>query len=186
MLRRLQAQGDHTIAVFGQGPVGLSATMLASEMGLSVIAIDINADRLERSKEFGAQHVIDPSKLNPIETIKSLTGGKGAHLSMDATSSPIARQQAVRCLRTWGRACFVGEGGDVTLDVSNDLLRRQISLLGSWTFSLSEQRYCAEFVARRGLDLDRLFTDRWRLEQGRQAYESFDRQSGGKGVICPA
>jgi len=94
-------------------------------------------------------------------------------------------QQAVRCLRIWGRACFVGEGGDVTLDVSNDLLRRQISLLGSWTFSLSEQQYCAEFVAKRGLDLGRLFTDRWsREEAGRLT--SFDRQSGGKGVICPA
>jgi threonine dehydrogenase-like Zn-dependent dehydrogenase len=184
-LQRLEARGIHTIAVFGQGPVGLSTTMLASAMGATVIAIDVNDERLERATKFGAQHIINPLRLDPISAVRSLTRGKGADLSIEASSSATAREQAVRCLRTWGKACFVGEGGDVTLNVSSDLLRRQISLLGSWTFSLSEQRHCAEFVARHALDLDRLFTDRWRLDEGGQAYAHFDRQSAGKGVICP-
>ena len=64
-----------------------------------------------------------------------LTNGLGAHCSIDASSSPLARSQSIKCLRTWGKACFVGEGGDVNIDVSNDLLRKQITLIGSWTFS---------------------------------------------------
>jgi transglutaminase-like putative cysteine protease len=47
-------------------------------------------------------------------------------------------------------ACFVGERGEVTLDVSADLLRRQVTLVGSWTFSKQGQAECAEFVADRG------------------------------------
>jgi threonine dehydrogenase-like Zn-dependent dehydrogenase len=186
-LHRLGLQGDHTIAIFGQGPVGLSATQLATEMGARVIALDTSPERLARAKEFGAQEVINPATTqNVVQTIKDLTHGRGAHLSLDASSSPAARAQAVRCVRTWGKACFVGEGDTVTLDVSNDLLRRQVTLIGSWTFSTVGQAECARFIADRGVDVDRLFTHRWRLDQAQEAYRLFDTQSAGKGVIRPS
>jgi len=90
---------------------------------------------------------------------------------------------AVRCVRTWGTACFVGEGDSVTLDVSRDLLRKQLTLIGSWTFSTVGQAACADFVAERGIAVDRLFTHRWRLEQAEAAYRLFDAQTTGKGVF---
>jgi threonine dehydrogenase-like Zn-dependent dehydrogenase len=186
-LLRLGLRGDHTIAIFGQGPVGLSATLLASEMGARVIALDTSDERLARAKEFGARQLIDPKTTdNVVQAIKDLTQGLGAHLSLDASSSPQARAQAVRCVRTWGKACFVGEGDTVTLDVSNDLLRRQVTLIGSWTFSTVGQAKCAQYIADRGLDIDRLFTHRWRLDQAEDAYCVFDKQTSGKGVIRPS
>ena len=97
-----------------------------------------------------------------------------------------ARAAAVRSVRSWGTACFVGERGQVTLDVSPDLLRRQITLVGSWTFSTQGQADCAEFVADQGIAVDRLFTHRWRLDQAEEAYRLFDTQSTGKGVILPS
>jgi threonine dehydrogenase-like Zn-dependent dehydrogenase len=186
-LHRLGLQGDHTIAVFGQGPVGLSATQLAAEMGARVIALDTAPERLARAKEFGADVLIDPKSTdNVVQAIRDLTHGRGADASLDASSSPAARAQAVRCVRTWGKACFVGEGDTVTLDVSNDLLRRQVTLIGSWTFSTVGQARCARYIADRGIDIDRLFTHRWKLEQAEQAYRLFDVQTSGKGVILPA
>ena len=91
----------------------------------------------------------------------------------------------MRCVRTWGKACFVGEGGPVTLDVSPDLLRRQVTLMGSWTFSTVGQAECARYIADRGIDVDRLFTHRWRLERAEEAYRVFDAQTSGKGVLLP-
>jgi threonine dehydrogenase-like Zn-dependent dehydrogenase len=183
-LHRLGLQGDHTIAVFGQGPVGLSATQLAASMGARVIALDTSEERLARAKEFGAELLINPKTTNNVvQAIRDATHGRGAHLSLDASSSPQARAEAVRCVRTWGKACFVGEGDQVTLDVSNDLLRRQVTLIGSWTFSTVGQAECARFVADRGIDVDRLFTHRWKLEQAEEAYTLFDRQTTGKGVF---
>jgi threonine dehydrogenase-like Zn-dependent dehydrogenase len=185
-LQRLGLQGDHVIAVFGQGPVGLSATQLAAAMGARVIALDTSPERLARAKEFGAETLINPKETpDVVDAIRSLTHGLGAHLSLDASSSPQARAQAVRCVRTWGKACFVGEGGEVTLDVSPDLLRRQVTLIGSWTFSTVGQAECARYIADRGIDVDRLFTHRWALEQAEEAYRVFDAQSSGKGVILP-
>jgi threonine dehydrogenase-like Zn-dependent dehydrogenase len=186
-LHRLGLQGDHTIAVFGQGPVGLSATLLAAEMGARVIALDTSEERLARAKEFGADVLINPKTTeNVVQAIRDLTHGRGAHASIDASSSPAARAQAVRCVRTWGKACFVGEGDTVTLDVSNDMLRRQVTVIGSWTFSTVGQANCGRYVADRGIDLDRLFTHRWRLEQAEEAYRLFDAQTAGKGVILPS
>ncbi|MBV9954225.1 MAG: zinc-binding dehydrogenase [Pseudolabrys sp.] len=185
-LQRLGLQAQHTIAIFGQGPVGLSATQLAAAMGAQVIALDTSAERLARAKELGAAHIIDPSQTNDvIGAIKDLTHGRGAHCSLDASSSPQARAQAVRCVRTWGKACYVGEGGDVTLDVSPDLLRRQVTLIGSWTFSTVGQAECARYIADRGIDVDKLFTHRWKLDQAVEAYQLFDQQTSGKGVFHP-
>jgi threonine dehydrogenase-like Zn-dependent dehydrogenase len=186
-LHRLGLQGDDTIAIFGQGPVGLSATQLASAMGARVIALDTSDERLTRAKEFGADCVINPKTTEKVvEAIKDLTHGLGAHLALDASSSPAARAQAVRCLRTWGKACFVGEGDTVTLDVSNDLLRRQVTLIGSWTFSTVEQAECARYIADREIDVDAIFTHRWKLEEAVEAYRLFDGQTSGKGVIHPS
>jgi 2-desacetyl-2-hydroxyethyl bacteriochlorophyllide A dehydrogenase len=186
-LHRLGLQGDHTIAIFGQGPVGLSATQLAAAMGARVIALDMSDERLARAKELGADVLINP-KATPevVPAIKDLTHGRGAHLCLEASSSPQARQQAVRAVRTWGKVCYVGEGDSVTLDVSPDLLRRQVTLIGSWTFSTVGQADCARFIADRGIDVDRLFTHRWRLDQAEEAYKLFDAQTAGKGVIHPS
>ena len=186
-LQRLGLQGHHTIAIFGQGPVGLAGTLLAAKMGARVVALDTSEERLARAKELGADVLINPkTNENVVQAIRDLTRGRGAHLSLDASSSPTARVQAVQCVRTWGKACFVGEGDTVTLNVSNDLLRRQITLIGSWTFSTVGQAECARYVADRGIDLDRLFTHTWKLEQAEQAYKLFDQQTSGKGVIVPA
>jgi threonine dehydrogenase-like Zn-dependent dehydrogenase len=66
------------------------------------------------------------------------------------------------------------------------MLRRQVTLVGSWTFSKQGQADCAEFVADRKIDVEKLFTDRWRLDQAEEAYRLFDKQTTGKGVILPS
>jgi threonine dehydrogenase-like Zn-dependent dehydrogenase len=156
-------------------------------MGARVIALDVSDERLARAKELGADVLINP-KTTPevVPAIKALTHGRGAHLCLEASSSPLARAQAVRAVRTWGKVCYVGEGDSVTLDVSPDLLRRQVTLIGSWTFSTVGQAECAQFIADRGIDVDRLFTHHWRLDQAEEAYRLFDAQTAGKGVIHPS
>jgi len=182
-LKRLDLAGDETIAIFGQGPVGLSATQLAKAMGARVIALDISEERRDLAVKFGADEVVDPLANDVVEAIRDLTHGEGAQKSLDCSSNPEARRAAVQAVRTWGTACFVGETGEVTLDVSNDLLRRQVTLVGSWTFSKNGQADCAEFVADRKIDVDSLFTHEFTLDQADEAYKLFDTQTTGKGVF---
>jgi len=187
-LKRLNLAGGETIAVFGQGPVGLSATQLAVAMGARVIALDVSPERCNLAREFGAHEVIEARSNNPVEAIKELTHGEGAHKTLDTSGASEARAAAVRAARTWGTACFVGERGQVTLDVSPDLLRRQITLVGSWTFSTQGQADCAAFVADNAIAVDKLFTHRWRLDQAAEAYRVFEQKLDAcvKCVLVPA
>jgi threonine dehydrogenase-like Zn-dependent dehydrogenase len=182
-LKRMRLAGGDTLAVFGQGPVGLSATLLGAAMGARVIAVETSAERLKLAREFGADAALDSSSENVVSAIRELTRGEGVALALDCTGVAAARKAAVQCVRTWGTACYVGEGGDVTLDVSPDLLRRQVTLIGSWTFSAMGMLECARFIADHRIDLERIFSHRWRLEQADEAYRSFDTQSTGKGVF---
>ena len=179
----MRLSGNDTIAIFGQGPVGLAATQYAKAMGARVIALDISDKRLARSKEFGADEVVDPGSNDPVAAIKDLTHGRYADLTLDTSSNPDARLNAIKSTKVWGTMCFVGEGGDVTIDVSPHLLRRQMTLIASWTFSTVIQAECAAFCIERKIDVDRLFTHRWSLDQAEEAYKLFDKQSDGKGVF---
>src|SRR5205823_9988539 len=109
-LKRMKLAGGDTLAVFGQGPVGLSATMLGTAMGARVIAVETSPERMKLAKEFGADVVLDAAKIDPVKEIKELTKGEGVDLSLECSSASSARQAAVRCVKTWGTACFVGEG----------------------------------------------------------------------------
>ena len=184
-LRRVQLQGGETIAIFGQGPVGLSATQLATTMGARVIALDISEERLEMARQFGAVETVNAGANDPVSAIRDLTHGEGAHKTLEASSASSARLAAVQAVRSWGTACYVGERGNVMIDVSPDMLRRQVTLVGSWTFSTQGQSDCAEFIADNDINVEALFSDRWTLDQAEEAYKKFDTQTTGKGVIIP-
>jgi threonine dehydrogenase-like Zn-dependent dehydrogenase len=177
-LRRMNLAGGSTLAVFGQGPVGISATLLGAKMGARVIAVEKNAERRALAKQFGADVALESA-----EQIKDLTRGEGVDLAMDTTGVSAARIAAIRAAKTWGTVCFVGEGGDVTIDVSKDMLRKQLTIIGSWTFSAMGQAECARFVVDNKIPLEKIFSHRWKLDQAGEAYRLFDTQSTGKGVI---
>ena len=182
-LLRLNVSARDTVAIFGQGPVGLSATQLAAAMGARVIAIDVSGERAAAAKDFGAAHVIDASAGDAVEAIMALTNGKGAGKTLDTSGAAAGRSAAVRCASAWGMVCFVGEGGEVTLNVSPEIIRKQLTLVGSWTLSSAAQVDCVRFIADHGLEVDKLFTDRWTLDQAEEAYKDFDKQAAGKGVF---
>ncbi len=181
-LARMKLTGRETIVIFGQGPVGASATMLAAAQGARVIALDVQQSRLEAASSFGAWQVINPRDGDVVERILDLTHGKGADMAMETSGNDAAAAQTLLCVRPWGVTCFVGVGATVHIDVYA-LLRKQLTVLTSWTMSYPGQRACADFVVERGIDLDALFSDRWPLAEAQNAFLEFDRQVGGKGVF---
>ena len=182
-LKRIDLSGDETVAVFGQGPVGLSVTMFAKAMGARVIALDISDERLKMAEKFGADFLINPLKDDPVQAIRDLTrGGLGADKSVECSSNIEARRQAIQCTRTWGTTCILGVTGNIEFH-SNDIILKNRSVVGSLTFSKNLQAACADFVMERGVDVDALFTHEFRLEQAEEAYALFDQKKIGKGVF---
>ena len=182
-LKRIDLSGRDTLAVFGQGPVGLSATMLGRAMGARVIAVDISAERLELARDFGADAVVNSNETDPVAATHDLTHGEGAETTMDCTGIAEARVAAVRSAGTWGRVALVGEGGTATFDVSQHLLRRQLTIHASWTFSAMGQAECARFIVDKKLPLTKLLTHRFKLDEADAAYKLCDTQTTGKAVF---
>ena len=182
-VKRLALEESETVAVFGQGPVGLSATMFAAALGARVLAVDLIGERRCLAEELGAWATIDPAAVDPVEAVKDLTGGRGADATLDATGIPGARNNAVDSVRQWGRVCFVGEGGDTTFDVSRQIIHKQITLHGSWTFSIPGLAEVARFVVEKRVPLGDLVTDTFDLERIQEAYTLFDSGRTGKVVI---
>jgi threonine dehydrogenase-like Zn-dependent dehydrogenase len=183
-LKRLNVSGRDTLAVHGQGPVGLSATLLGTAMGARVLAVDIAPERLAMARELGAAETIDASAGgDPVERIKELTHGEGADASVDCTGLPEPRQNMIRGTRMFGRACFVGEGGETSFHISREIIHKNLEIHGSWTFSSGQQAECAQFVVDRKLPLSRLLTHEFELDEAGDAYRLFDTQTTGKGVF---
>jgi alcohol dehydrogenase len=95
------------VAVHGCGGIGLSAIMIASAMGAAVVAVDVDAGKLERARELGAAEVVDARDGDPSAAIRELTGG-GAHVSLDALGSAGTCVASIRSLRRQGRHVQVG------------------------------------------------------------------------------
>lgn len=182
-LKKLDVSGRDTLAVFGQGPVGLAATMFGEEMGARVIAVDIDKERLKMAAAAGAWKTVDNSDGSAVEQIKDLTDGFGADASLEAVGAHATRVATVEATRIFGRACLVGEGGEVTYQATPHIIHRQLTLLGSWTFSTFGLEESAKFVAERHVPLGSLITTACDIESAPEAYTAFDSGAAGKFVI---
>jgi threonine dehydrogenase-like Zn-dependent dehydrogenase len=179
-LDRMEISARDTLAIFGLGPVGQSAIQLARAMGIRSFGVDVSDDRVSLAREFGATDAANSNKVDAVEAIMQWTGGKGTSVAIDCSGVAAGRQAAVRCTSNWGRIAFVGVGGDVTLNAWSDLMVKQRTVVGHWTFSDAGMARCVRFVAEHGIDVDRQFSDRWKLEDAEIAYEKFDTQTAGK------
>ena len=130
----LTAQGrvaaEEWVAVHGCGGVGLSAVMIAAALGARVVAVDIDAEKLNAAEALGAEHTV--LSTYPVKEIQALTGG--VHLSLDALGSAATCRNSVRCLRKKGRhvqvGLLLGEGKPVPLPLG-EVISKELELIGS-------------------------------------------------------
>jgi threonine dehydrogenase-like Zn-dependent dehydrogenase len=183
-LLRLGVSGRDKLLITGLGPVGLAAAMLGRALGAGpIIGTDVAPERLIVARDLG---LVDLALLAGDDTgaeIAELTGGEGCEASVDCSGNAHARLLALRSTRTWGRCAFVGEGGQVTLDVSHELIHRQITLHGSWVTSLRHMSELLANLVRWNLRPDVTVTDTFALAEAGAAYKLADAGTAGKVAI---
>ena len=182
-LRRIGVSGRDRFVAFGLGPVGLSGVMLARAMGAEVIGVDLVPERLDLARKLGANTVLDASRDDVVHIIREMTEGEGAEAAADFSGNPQARNQALDCVRIWGRVAFVGEGNLTTINPSPQMLHKQLTVVGSWVFGLWELKELVALLARRGLHPQDMVTHRFPLEQVAEALRLFDQGKTGKVII---
>jgi D-arabinose 1-dehydrogenase-like Zn-dependent alcohol dehydrogenase len=131
---RAMVKPGESVAVFGAGGVGLSATQIASALGARVIAVDIDDKKLEWAKREGADATVNSARMDAVEAVKELTAG-GADVSVDALGSSQTALAAIGSLRKGGRHLQIGltsaqDKGMISLPVDAMVLQ-EIQLVGS-------------------------------------------------------
>jgi threonine dehydrogenase-like Zn-dependent dehydrogenase len=176
------AIGD-SVAVFAQGPVGLCATAGARARGCGLlIAVDTIPERLEMSRRFGANVVINAAEKDPVAEIMALTEGQGVAVAIEAVGTQKTFESCTQVVRRGGTVSSVGVYGltaELTMaTLSPTFLHRNIvtTLAPSGTLRMGA---LLSGINHGSLDLSALFTHRVRLEEAPSAYDLFRSREGG-------
>ncbi|MCD4850609.1 zinc-dependent alcohol dehydrogenase family protein [Arthrobacter sp. AK01] len=106
-----------TVAVVGDGAVGLLAILAAKRLGAErIIAMSRHADRQALARQFGATDVVEERGDAGVARIKELTGGYGAHSTVEAVGTPESMLQAINSTRPGGHVGYVGVAHEVELN----------------------------------------------------------------------
>jgi threonine dehydrogenase-like Zn-dependent dehydrogenase len=105
-----------TVAVVGDGAVGLLGVLAATQLGAEhIIAMSRHQPRQQLAREFGATHIVEERGVEGVAQIKDLTNGLGAHSVIEAVGTEESMMQAIRATRPGGHVGYVGVAHDVTL-----------------------------------------------------------------------
>ncbi len=171
---RGQGTGADTVCVYGMGAIGLFAVQYAKVLGCpTVIAVDVNDDKLAVAGDCGATHTVNSLREDPVKRVGQITGGKGTSLSMDMSGVPSAQQQAILSAGKMGRVIFLGishKGLELSEEAVDRIERYQLAILGSWNsfsapFPGFEWTESARLMNEKKFDPDLLISHRLGLEE---------------------
>ncbi|MCX7597623.1 MAG: zinc-binding dehydrogenase [Armatimonadetes bacterium] len=127
-----------TVLITGAGPVGLGAVVNARFRGARVIVVESVPYRAERALQMGAEAVLSPHDEGILTCILELTDGRGVDCALDCAGAVAAQRLCIEATRRRGRVAFVGECHDeLPIRVSPDLIRKGLTVIGSWHYNLS-------------------------------------------------
>lgn len=163
-----------TVLISGLGPVGLGGVINARYRGARVIGVDSNKWRANKALELGAEAVIDPANENALQQILDLTeNNRGVDKAVDCSGVVAAHRLCIDATRRKGQIAFVGESGDDTpLRISPDMIRKGLTLIGSWHFSMRDTIRMMDMIGELTDELDKLISHTFPLDQIQQAWET--------------
>ncbi|MGB7052275.1 MAG: S-(hydroxymethyl)mycothiol dehydrogenase [Acidimicrobiales bacterium] len=180
--------GD-SVAVFGCGGVGCAAVVGARLVGAStIIAVDLDARKLELALQFGATHVVDASIEDPVARIRELTGGNGADVCIEAVGHPSVMEQAFFARDLAGTLVQVGvPTPDMRIDLPMiEFFGRGGRLAPSWYGDCLPSRdfpVLVDLYLQGRLDLDRFVTETIGIDDVEEAFGRMQRGEVLRSVV---
>jgi threonine dehydrogenase-like Zn-dependent dehydrogenase len=180
-----EAGPGRTVAVVGDGAVGLLGVLAAKQLGAErVIAMSRHEPRQRLAREFGATDVVVERGDEGVARIKDLTGGLGAHSVIEAVGTQESMMQAIRATRPGGHVGYVGVSHDVSLP-GEELFFSGVHLHGG---PAPVRRFLPELIdliCSRAIDPGRVFDLELPLEQAAEGYRAMDERRAIKTLLRP-
>ncbi len=174
-----------TVAVVGDGAVGLLGVLAAKQLGAErIIAMSRHADRQALAIEFGATDIVTERGDEGVARIKELTDGLGAHSTIEAVGTQESMMQAIHATRAGGHVGYVGVSHDVNLP-GLDLFFSGVSLLGGPAPVREFLPHLIDLIWTRQIDPGKVFDLTLPLEDAAQGYTAMDERKAIKVLLQP-
>src|SRR5512133_2129077 len=178
-----EAGPGKTVAVVGDGAVGLCAVLAANQMGAErIIAMSRHEDRQKLALEFGATDIVTERGDDGVAKIKELTDGLGAHSVVEAVGTQESMMQAIRSTRPGGHVGYVGVAHDVQLP-GEEMFFSHVHLHGG---PAPVRRFLPELIDliwNRQIDSGKVFDLELPLEQAAEGYRAMDERRAIKTLL---
>ncbi len=132
-------EGDSAV-VFGCGTIGLGAIAALAAKGIKTIAVDLSDYKLDIARKLGAQHLINPSKIDAIETIKSYTNNQGVDLAIEAVGLPLTFRQCVDAACFGGQIVYIGYAKEEVSYDSKFFNLKELTIMGSRNATIQDMQ----------------------------------------------
>ncbi|MFD1506613.1 zinc-dependent alcohol dehydrogenase family protein [Georgenia yuyongxinii] len=173
--------GD-VVAVVGAGPVGLAAIMTAGLYGAArIIAIDLDDNRLELARTFGASDGVNSGKPDFVDTVKAMTDGLGVDVAIEAVGIPATFETCLKLVRPGGTVANVGVHGKAVELPLQDLWIQDIAITMGLV-STSTTSMLLKLVAQHKLEAEKFATHHFTFDQVLDAYDTFGRAAETKAL----
>ena len=180
-----EAGPGKTVAVVGDGAVGLLGVLAAKQLGAErVIAMSRHEPRQRLAREFGATDVVVERGDEGVARIKDLTGGLGAHSVIEAVGTQESMMQAIRATRPGGHVGYVGVTHDVSIP-GEELFFSGVHLHGG---PAPVRRFLPDLIhliGNREIDPGKVFDLELPLEQAAEGYRAMDERRAIKALLRP-
>ena len=182
------------VVVQGCGPIGLICIAILKTMGVqNICAVDGEQKRLDFAKKMGAKMTVNFKDHKGIEAlagaVKDAFGGHLADFAFQCTGSPVAHANIYKFIRNGGGLCELGffiNGGDATINPHFDICSKEITIVGSWVYTLRDYVTTFDFLKSAkeiGLPMSELITDKFPLEEINEALKTNLAMTGLKIAI---
>jgi L-iditol 2-dehydrogenase len=171
-IEALRLEPGETVLTIGQGPIGIILSVLARKAGATVITSDLYPERLRIAKSLGFEHTIDASRQDAVEAMREQTDGRGADAVILAVASNGLIRPAMDAARPGGRVLLFAQTqrGEVVVDPAAICVDEK-ALVGSYSASVDLQEESVRFVMNREMDLERLISHQFPLQESAQALQ---------------
>jgi threonine dehydrogenase-like Zn-dependent dehydrogenase len=180
-----EAGPGKTVAVVGDGAVGLMGVLAAKRLGAErIIAMSRHEARRRLAREYGATDVVEERGDAGVAAIKELTDGLGAHSVIEAVGTQESMDQALHAARPGGHVGFVGVAHGVAID-GMDLFWSLAHVHGG---PAPVRRFLPELIGliwTRQIDPGKVFDLQLPLEEAADAYRAMDRREATKVLLRP-